>query len=597
MRSTSRMRRLWQPVLSLLVSMTLIASLAGCSSLRPQIISRDLVLGANAPAIERQGCAADPTFHGSLPIAICQANQLQLRYLEAVVDESTLHNLIGAGLIVLSATGLYKGITSSGDSTQKLLAKMGLAAAAGYAYGENFISAPRQRLYLAGADALGCAVLASRPFLYTSAEIGHVGSSDAATLYGALATFATRLRQLEDVVGNTKVALAGRRMPEQKCSRPVAAVAPGTHPQDAALLRSSGQREAAASEKRCRHQQEAAHGEQIAGDRLVEGALQNADLLLGRARVMLGKGNELLASIDLAAAQLTATANRIQRQVAEEVTKTQPNLAALFQGGGALRANAHRFSGSGLLAPAAAGTAKGESKALRPSGQASTELDRLRAATQELLDSADRLQSWLNRADSLARQVGSLSACTFNSAAGHAALAITPNVHEVTMRKGSSMVWEVSGVSGAPRATLVGDSPGTLASQAEVAVSAREGMQLVTLTLKGDIGEGQDLRLLISDATGGARREISILRPTAESPNATSDPADSGKTLMLPEEILQLCALHDAGKTEACVNGGRMQDVFKKCIKDRLGGKGEPRLNNPELVQALRPGGVCHPRP
>jgi hypothetical protein len=221
---------------------------------------------------------------------------------------------------------------------------------------------------------------------------------------------------------------------------------------------------------------------------------------------MLGKGNELLASIDLAAAQLTATANRIQRQVAEEVTKTQPNLAALFQGGGALRANAHRFSGSGLLAPAAAGTAKGEAKALRPSAQASTELDRLRAATQELLDSADRLQIWLNRADSLARQVGSLSACTFNSAAGHAALAITPNVHEVTMRKGSSMVWEVSGVSGAPRATLVGDSPGTLASQADVAVSAREGMQLVTLTLKGDIGEGQDLRLLISDATGGARR-------------------------------------------------------------------------------------------
>jgi hypothetical protein len=140
-----------------------------------------------------------------------------LRYLEAVVDESTLHNLIGAGLIILSATGLYKGITSSGDSTQKLLAKMGLTAAAGYAYGENFISAPRQRLYLAGADALGCAVLASRPFLYTSAEIGHVGSSDAVTLHHALATFASKLRQLEDVVGETKGALAGRRMPEQKC--------------------------------------------------------------------------------------------------------------------------------------------------------------------------------------------------------------------------------------------------------------------------------------------------------------------------------------------------------------------------------------------
>jgi len=40
-----------------------------------------------------------------------------------------------------------------------------------------------------------------------------------------------------------------------------------------------------------------------------------------------------------------------------------------------------------------------------------------------------------------------------------------------------------------------------------------------------------------------------------------------------------------------------MQEVFKRCINDRLGGKGEPRLNNPELVQALRPGGVCHPRP
>jgi len=597
MRSTSRLRRLWQQVAARLMSVTLIASLAGCSSLRPQIISRDLVLGADAAAIERQGCTADPTFHGSLPIAICQANQLQLRYLEAVVDESTLHNLIGAGLIILSATGLYKGITSSGDSTQRLLAKMGLTAAAAYAYGENFISVPRQRLYLAGADALACAVLASRPFLYTSAEIGQVGSSNAATLYGALATFARDLRHLEEVVDQTRAALKERKVPEQKCSRRAAAVAPGTHPQDAARLRSTEQREAAASERLCRQQHEDKHGEQIAGDRLVEGALQDADLLLSRARVMLGKGSELLASIDLAAAQVTATANRIQRQVAEEVTKTQPNLAVLFQGGGALRANASRFSGSGLLAPAAAGTVQGQAGAFRPSAPASTELDDLRTATQQLLASADLLQIWLSRADSLARQVGSLSTCIFNSAAGQAALTITPNVHEVTMRKGSSMVWEVSGVSGAPRATLVGDSPGALASQAEVAVSAREGMQLVTLTLKGDIGEGQDLRLLISDATGGARREVSILRPTAESPKVKSDPADSGKTLMTKDEILQLCGLHDAGKTEACVNGGRMQEVFKTCINNRLGGKGEPRLNNPELVQALRPGGVCHPRP
>lgn len=71
----------------------------------------------------------------------------------------------------------------------------------------------------------------------------------------------------------------------------------------------------------------------------------------------------LIWRIKSASAQLEVLASKIQTQVAIEVMKTQPNLAAIFEGGANLRLNAEKFSGSPLFkARAGTGVVKAESR-------------------------------------------------------------------------------------------------------------------------------------------------------------------------------------------------------------------------------------------
>lgn len=142
------------------------ASLVACSTQTPQVFSEQLL-----PTLPRAGSAASSTPPGcpstasgtvSICTALAQAEQLQSQYVRAVKELSELGTGTSAALIALSALGLLKVINHPNGAD---MAGIGVVGSATYAYGSSMGSRPRQQLFLAGAQALNCAMAATRPYV------------------------------------------------------------------------------------------------------------------------------------------------------------------------------------------------------------------------------------------------------------------------------------------------------------------------------------------------------------------------------------------------------------------------------------------------
>lgn len=591
--------RAWLGVLAL--------SIAGCgTTLRPLIISTDLAQGNYAPTGEPKTCQAPEggaSFHGDLPKSICRVNVLRVRYLEGVVDDAQLKNLLGLGLIAASAYGIYKGITSSGDGTQRMLARLGIGAGAAYAYGENFISEPRQRTYLAGSDALGCAVLASTAYLYTTAEFGTEGdATNVASLQGALAATIDATAALDDAVTRIAKDWSAKQVNQSTCnpSRKPAPGAAGTSQEDSdALTRrsaASAQEQGSACQSDARRQLVNAA---TAAKSDVDSALKEALRATASAHESINTGNALVGRIKNASAQLEARASEIQTQVAIEVAKTQPNLAAIFQGGESLRLNAAAFSGSTLFKPsggggipkaqaaveAAANIAQAQNQALID--QARRDIDSLQQLQSNLFVSKARLDGWIARSQERARQVGNLSACKFDGNAS-GVLELTPDVTDIQLPPNGSFTWFVHGVTGRPQTYGVGMYLDN--------VKANVVGQSVTLTLAQALPEGQSALWMITDSSGGAHREVRISNAGAGSVPANTT-ATGIKNALSTDQLIQICrrfGMPDA-RDASCIRTGQMKDKVKAC-EEALERNGKPH-SEIDAKNAMLEGGQCPPPP
>jgi hypothetical protein len=644
---------------------TVLLVLGACTTISPVIISQELVL-EQTDLSHTPGGQADEEFYGELPAVIARVNRLRMRYLDAVSSETTLSNLISAALIPLSAVAMYRGITSSSDSTQNWLAAAGLTGAAAYAYGTTFTSQPRQLIYVAGADALGCASLAARPYLYRRDEIesvrprpasaampvaalaspavvspavvthsvaspdGEVAApaapaADAAkpaavahdaaqptpapavanpdsggnsgarpTLLAAMATARRALATYEQIITRVNASVASwPAAAAAKCGRKATAIAPNTAAVDAKLLRIRTSSESDTQFRQCMKGPDA---RAVARDRasraLVRQQSDAASQLARKVREVIGRGEDLLARIRLAPAQLTGKAREIQSQVAAEVIKTQPDLSAIFAVTEALRNNAFRFSGATLLAPATPAAPPGVAPAqaggveAAPSDAATQAVDAMQQAGEELAASTVDLQHWLEQADMLSRQVAGLSRCRFNAAAGNALLMLNPESDEIHLGGGETFTWVVSGGSGVPRAAVLGTAP----RGAEVSVSGVNGLQVVTLKMPAT-APNVDFTLLIADGSGVARREVRV-RPKGETAGAAdgSPPpaADNQRTLPATRDDLhKVCAQRQL--EDDCLVGGRMKDAVADC-RAKLGLPGTTNSTDPRIVDALLAG-------
>jgi len=149
---------------SIALAMAVLVVLSGCSLINPHISMpppATVAVPVNLPAGEKQ--VQQITFYGDLPLYIDYANEMRDKYYAGVGHQSLLRNGTALTLIPLAAAALYLGII--GEAGTNTMAALGVTGAAAYGMSSYLESRPRQSVYLAGADAIGCSVLSVTPWL------------------------------------------------------------------------------------------------------------------------------------------------------------------------------------------------------------------------------------------------------------------------------------------------------------------------------------------------------------------------------------------------------------------------------------------------
>jgi len=143
------------------VAVSFVSLLCGCSILNPHVTPENYIQTGTTTTEATK-------YAGDLDGAISYANSWRVAYYQAVGNDSLLRNGVALSLVPIGAVSLYRGITSTGGKNS--IAALGLTGASIYGVGSYLESSPRQRVYLAGSQAIGCALLAVRPLLMYQTE-------------------------------------------------------------------------------------------------------------------------------------------------------------------------------------------------------------------------------------------------------------------------------------------------------------------------------------------------------------------------------------------------------------------------------------------
>lgn len=132
---------------------------SGCALFNPYVYPKDANGRYKHPPMSKV------EFAGGMNEAISYADIWRKTYVDAAAVHSTTRNVSAAVVLPLTATSLFYGITDHGSADR--ITRMALGGAMIYGGNEFLTSRPRQRLYLAGAKAMTCAIVQSRPYLVT----------------------------------------------------------------------------------------------------------------------------------------------------------------------------------------------------------------------------------------------------------------------------------------------------------------------------------------------------------------------------------------------------------------------------------------------
>lgn len=450
---------------------------------------------------------ADGEFAGNLGPAIDRANTLRETYYRAVREQSVTRNAIGLSLIPLSASALYLGFASAANS--ELAAGLGLGAAGMYGIGNFLHSAPRQGVYLQGSRALGCAVMAMRPVLYTQPDYtGLVNALQRATDGpGAVTEKANALRALLAGLNDLRVRAEIEAAIE---------LAP-------AIDFATRTGEAAGSE------------------------LDRARVLLDQLATTRAEALLLKRRIDTAGVTLDKTVEDIATKVSDEILKTEPDLASVMNVANNLGGWAGQFGSvprvvaqGGAAAAAAAGDpgaiAKAQSGTLheRLGNELASMTERVAEATAELqaeriaLGAATQtLADHVTAASELAKGSATLTDC--NIAPVDLGFSIFPDVQSIELVQGATAVVSVTDRSGIPLIALEPANP-----EVGLALESPAGFISARITGRPDAVPGSQYTLHIANATRRDVRAITITVKETTSPppitpaTAVADVATTG---------------------------------------------------------------------
>lgn len=443
----------------------------------------------------REACTR---FHGRLVEAVGAADQLRRNYLGAVNQYAYARSGLALTIIPLTAWGVYRGVTSSGGATDALAATA-IGAAGGYAVGNQLLVGRRELVYLAGAEAIGCSILAMRPYL--------VDAGDAQTYFiRPLHTLGKELPVAVDTLAQFKRNHAGLKVAEVEVAEARLSALNAT----------------------------------LAEGRAFNGELDSAAVvLIEKARTIQSRVSTEIVKTqpDLASILTAATA--------------LSGLAGQFTGG-------KLTAGTAASAEAQSKKVKGEGN--QNAKEDSDRSARVALADAAWSDVSSKItvaaqqgaavEGFLVGRRALVRAAGSVEACKF--AAPKSDFSVEPDIAELQLNAGGSATFTVSGGSGMPRASVVGTSSVAVRELVVVTPILSGGsLQFTVERGSAQAAEGDDLRLLFVDGSGRQTKSIKLgLGKPAPPPGAA--PADAptaagGQAMTAEEKGLQNSASKFAG--------------------------------------------------
>jgi hypothetical protein len=466
-------------------------TLNGCSLMNPHV----------TPEMERPSARmGEIDFAGGTATAIDYANSWRTAYYDAVGDQSKLRNGMALVAIPAAATALYFGI--SGNSTRDVIAGLATGTAGMLGVGMFLESSDREKVYLAGSQALGCVILASSPLLVPQREFDRFRRDLDGTLTDTEMTApnAVELQQrllegsLVGKIAKTEAALA-------KVDAVTTQMRAENMALDPALL--------------------AAQPMISAGRTLVSTAAATA----GTADAFVGR---ILSAEPMIIAQI----DNVVAKVSMEIVKTEPNIASITQITGGLGSAAGRVATIPQPKPAekpatapksASGAQAGaDTRAAFLRGQLDQALDELEAATTELSSITARVRAFLAAQDDRAKLVGKVDACQLGDVG--IGVTITPADSAVSLAPGQDYNVIISGGKRPYAAVLAG---GHIPEGVTLTRSGFDQQPVVaTISTDKDKTKAGTFAVAISDAsdTAGVLINFTVTGAAAPPPQVTNKP-------------------------------------------------------------------------
>lgn len=496
---------------ALATAVALALLLGGCAAtMSPQIYSPRLQEGKDAKS--------DP-WARELPKVIAEVEQLQTRYVTAIRELSQVQPAVTLSLIGLSAFSLLKGIISPSTDAVATAAVLGSAA---YVYGSTVISKPRQLVYLAGVEALSCAVAAVEPFNKSPAWLGDAVSPALDSLYGRIETATQSLDALRRQATLVHALDVTETIPAKS-----AAALPNCAPKDRPAcddistsataderrrLEAACRQEQTAFDRRCQPRQ-LARPKTIVPDPIVQAMLKQADDELVRLQRVLVSARRTASAVEQAGPLLWERAVQIQVKVGAEVLKTEPDLSSVLAAVQGLRGAAGLISGTDMFKtptskkPTGASQGKEDATARQLSAVDREELEKLRTAVATAAEARVKLALMVAGVDGqVAATRKNLALCEVK--APGVTLAVLPDDEEVRVASGGNAVFYVSGGSGTPQGAVVGvsGSAGNLARELDPS-----GRLRFTYTAPDGAAVGDTARIQFTDGSGQARHDVRVI--------------------------------------------------------------------------------------
>jgi len=522
-------------------------SCVGCTSLLNPYV-RDAKLDA---ASSTQGVGVD-----RLANAIEAAEAQRAAYYSAVGDRAKLRNALPMVLLPLSAVTLYRGITTTTDAGRRLVLELGILGAAVYSTSNSYLSAPRERIYLAGTLALSCAIHAVEPYLAAKPD------------------YAAFKRDLPALESATEQVNYLRR--------------------ELIVLR---------------NQLPAGNGN-IAP--LAESQTNVAEALAARARTIASTARKLDAQIGNAAGDFRFAVQRITDQVDRQIEATDQDPSAVLRAAGGLAKVGAELANVSALRLNAVGVdlnAKSQSKGDTATARTIRALDELADANNRLMELMSAVASFNSTVLNSIKNASRLDSCTVAEVANE--LIISPSDDSVALKTGIAQVFRVRGTSGIPDAALVGaigDSSDATKDAVKILSKTVDGNVLVVRVLQEKAVEGnkqatlefsanertsgtRKLVILTLDA-GGTAKPVAVKAPAPAAQGGDVGPKNADPASNYETKVLTVDKLKQVQKKLGVSVDGVFGPKTRKAIKDFQGGANPDDHLTPELVDKILIGGA-----